>query len=150
MFCDVEMQNPPPIVAQNDQHKKDSQGRGWNCEGIKRDYFLAMVLEKRPPRLRWRPTALDHVLRDRCLGDLDPEFLQFPVNSRGTPERIGPAHTPNQVPDLRINPWSSAATTLPAPVVSEALPVPADNRTKLNDMQGPLPSRSNLRQYYPK
>ena len=52
MFCDVEMQNPPPIVAQNDQHEKDSKGRGWNGEEIKCDDFFAMALEKRPPRLR--------------------------------------------------------------------------------------------------
>lgn len=68
------MQNPPPIVAQDDQHEKDPKGCGWNREEIKCNDVLAMVLEKRPPRLRRWSMLPDHVLRDRCLGDVNTEL----------------------------------------------------------------------------
>ena len=101
------------------------EGCGWNCEEIKCDDFFAMVLKKYPPRLRWRSAARDYVLRDRGLRNLNPELQQLSVDPRRAPQRISPTHAPDQVPDLRINPWASAAATLPAPVVPEPLSVPA-------------------------
>jgi hypothetical protein len=56
------------------------------------------------------------------------------MNPRRARHWIGLAHAPDQVPGLRINPWASAAATLPAPVVPEALSVPAYNCFSLNDM----------------
>ena len=131
----VDVKHPPSIVAQNDQDEKDPECCGRNCEEIKCDNFFGMVLKKCPPRLRRRSTALDHVLRDRSLRNLIPKLQQFSMNPRRAPQRIGPAHASDKVPDLRINPWACAAATLPAPVVPEALPVPAYNYFRLNDMK---------------
>ena len=140
MFCDVEKQNPPPIVAQNDQDEKDSDGCGWHCEEIECDELIGVILKKCPPCLgRWLTTP-DHVIRQRGLGDVDPELQQFSMNSRRTPQRIGPAHTPDQVLDLRINPW----------------PLATDIDVYFCDPQSPWQRGSNentnglLRQYFPK
>lgn len=63
----VDVKYPPAIVAQNNQNKQDSEGRGRNREEIKRDDVFAVVVEKCPPRLGWWPMALDHVPGNRSL-----------------------------------------------------------------------------------
>ena len=63
----VDVKYPPPIVAQNDQDEENPEGCGRNCEEIECDNFLAVIVEKCPPGLRWWPTPLDHVLGDRGL-----------------------------------------------------------------------------------
>jgi hypothetical protein len=37
------MQYPPPIVAQNDQDKKNPEGCSWYCEEIQCDDIFGMV-----------------------------------------------------------------------------------------------------------
>jgi hypothetical protein len=56
-----------------------------------------------------------------------PRFSNSPW-SLGAPRGIGAAHPPNQIAELGSNPGPTApAPTLPCPVASESLPVPADH-----------------------
>ena len=62
MFCRVEVQHPPPIVAQDHQYKQDPEcGRGHG-EEIKRNKLSGMVLKESSPGLRRRSAPSDHVL----------------------------------------------------------------------------------------
>ena len=70
--CDVEIQNPSPVVAQDDQHKQDPESGRRYSEEIKRNEISGMIFEKRPPGLTRRPRVPDHILGDCGLGDLDP------------------------------------------------------------------------------
>src|SRR2546425_10450487 len=82
---------------------------------------------------------LDEVLDDLLLVAVDPssddrlrycqaQLQQLAVNPRRTPERIGVAHPPNQISELRPDRRPTAsASTLPRPVAPEPLPVPADH-----------------------
>src|SRR5258708_37734633 len=47
-----------------------------------------MVAQECSPSLRWRPSAPDHVLGDRRLGDLKPELEQFTVDAWGAPQWV--------------------------------------------------------------
>ena len=54
MFCDVEMQDPATIMAQDYQYEQDPEGSRGNGEEIEGDQLLGMVLKKRLPSLaRW-------------------------------------------------------------------------------------------------
>lgn len=95
MLGDIEVQDSSPIVAQNDQHKQDLEGRRWDREEIQRNRLLGMILMEGLPRKRRWVTTLDHVLRDSGLGNFDPELEQLAVNPRRAPERIRAAHLTN-------------------------------------------------------
>ena len=49
MFCDIEMDDPAPIVNQDDQYKQDLQSGGRHDEEVDRGQFVGMPLEKNSP-----------------------------------------------------------------------------------------------------
>ena len=65
----------------------------------------------------------DHILRDGRLGDIDSEFEQFAMNSRGSPKRIVFAHVADELTKILGNPWSPrlAMPAFPGPKQSESL-----------------------------
>jgi hypothetical protein len=75
----------------------------------------------------------DHVLGDRRLGDLKPEFQQFPVDTRGAPQGILLAHLSNEFALLAGNPGPArSATRFPAPIGSKSCSMPTQDRVRLN------------------
>ncbi len=51
-----------------------------------------------------------------------------------TPERVGCAHLPDEIPYLVVDPWASAASSgLPPPVCMESAPMPADDGLGLDN-----------------
>jgi hypothetical protein len=86
-----------------------------------------------------RPEA-KHVLRHRRLRYGEAELQQFAVDSWCAPERIGAAHPPNQISQLRTNQGPTGpSATLPRPVASETQAVPPHHRSGCT-------SRKELRQ----
>jgi len=66
------------------------------------------------------------------------------------PKRIGAAHPSNQSADLGANTGPTASgPTLPRPVASELLPVPADHRLRPYHLQRMPPTRPQPRQHNP-
>ena len=80
----------------------------------------------------------DHVLGHRCLGNLDPELEQLAVDPGRTPERILPAHSADEVADLKRHrrPPGSPNPGCPGPVFSKTFPMPANHGFRLHDGQG--------------
>ena len=75
-FCrwrirDVEVDDSSPLVSQNDEDKQHSKAQCGHGQEIDGDQFADVVLRKRPPFLRGRFSASDHVLGDRGLRDLN-------------------------------------------------------------------------------
>src|SRR3989442_388569 len=151
MLRDIEMHQPAPAVGQDHEHEQDSKGRGGHREEIQRDQIRGVVLQKCPPRLRRRPPRPDHVLRNRRLRDRQAELQQLAVDSWCTPEGIGAAHPPNQIAELGPNPGPTVSgPTLPRPVASESLPVPADHGLRPYHLQRMSPTRPQPREENPK
>jgi hypothetical protein len=96
-----------------------------------------------------RPEA-KHVLRHRRLRYGEAELQQFAVDSWCAPERIGAADPPNQISQLRTNRGPTRpSATVPRPVASKSLPVPADHRLRPHQLQRLPPTRPQPRQQNP-
>jgi len=62
------------------------------------------------------------------LSNVNPEFKEFAVDTRSTPERVGDAHTANKVTRLFGNVAATKTDmALPSPVQAETLAVPGDD-----------------------
>src|SRR5262245_11328662 len=100
-----------------------------------------MVLEERPPGLWWWPVAMQHVLRDRGLADINAKFQQLTMNPWRAPQRIVARHSQNQGPHIRRDRRShAAAPTLPGPKQAEALAMPGDEGLRLHDHECRAPT----------
>jgi len=58
---------------------------------------IRMVVQECPPVLGWRCSASDHVRRDHRLGNFEPELQQLAMDSRGAPQWVLFAHTPDEI-----------------------------------------------------
>jgi hypothetical protein len=67
-----------------------------------------MILEKRPPALRWWPEAAAHIPSDRRL-DLEAEHHQLTMNARRAPEQVFFAHSSDQILQFSRDPRSAVA-----------------------------------------
>ncbi len=90
---------------------------------------------------------LDHVFSDRRFGDLQSELKQLTMDTRRTPQWIGPTHSPDEHPNFRIDLRPTHATAFPPPVVPKTLPMPMNKGFWLNDMQRSPPIRPTSRHH---
>ena len=68
---DIEMDNPAPVMGQDEKNEDQLEGDRVGHEEIYGDELLDVVVEKGPPGLGGRLSLLDHISGDRCLGDDD-------------------------------------------------------------------------------
>ena len=110
-----------------------------------------MVLEERPPCLRWWFRATRHKPRHAALRDVEPELQQFSVDAWRTQERVRQRHGTHEIRKLRADPWSahSPAAGLPSPESAKALPMPANYRLRFYDMEHFAPPCPPLREPHP-
>jgi hypothetical protein len=78
VLCVVEMPHSSPVLAQDDQHKQDSEGGCRDSKEIKRNEVSGMIIEKRPPGLRRRPERLIMYLETVASETLIPSFNSSP------------------------------------------------------------------------
>ena len=83
---DVDVDDASAVVRQNYDDEQDLEHRRRHDEEVDGDEAPQVVVEKGPPSLRWRPPMAHKVLGYRRLRDLDPQFLEFPVNPRRAPD----------------------------------------------------------------
>ena len=76
-------------MSQNDEDEENPECRRGHREEVNGDQVPDVVIEERPPALRWRLSATDHELGDRDLRDVDPKLEQLPVHPRCTPTWVG-------------------------------------------------------------
>ena len=146
----VEMDDPSPLVSQNDEDKEDPERRRGHREEVNGDQVPNMVIEKRPPALRWRLSVPDHVLGNGGLGDIESKFEKFTVVSRGAPADIGGLHLADGPANVWVDAGSSDASALPAPIVPESLAMPPHNGIRMQSVKHGPPAVHALGERNPK
>ena len=153
MLSDIEMQHLATTVFQHDEHEQHPHGDRRHREEIDGYQLTEVVVKKRLPRLSRWPAESSENSGDGALGDLDAEHLQFAVNSRRTPQRIGSYHPFDQPANLdsRRRPAAPSAVHLgqACPEPAKALPLPPDDRVRLDVDQGSAPAVPDQRQANP-
>ncbi len=88
-----------------------------------------MVGEERSPRLGRRCAPRREQPGDRTLGHLDSELLQFAMDARRAPERIGLSHSSDESPDLAAYARAArrGASGESGPVLAEAAALPSQD-----------------------
>jgi hypothetical protein len=141
MRGDVDVQDAPPIVAQDDEAVEQLEGERRHDEEVAGRGHGHVVGEERAPGLpAFRVGALDHVLRDGRLRDVVAEERELGPDARRAPEDVLHGHAADERDDLGIDGRPSGLRLgLPAPVVAKALAVPADHRLGLHEHEVLLP-----------
>jgi hypothetical protein len=96
----ADMDQLPPPVMQDDEAKQHPECDRRNHEQIDGGNRFGVIVQEGSPGLRRRAPGPRHVLRHRRLGDIDPEFEQFAMNARCSPQRIGSADLADQIPHI--------------------------------------------------
>ena len=71
MLGDVEVDDPPAVVDDDDKDKKDAKASGWHRKEIDRDQVPNMIGEERSPGLRGLGPMLGHEAGDGAFGNVD-------------------------------------------------------------------------------
>ena len=129
-------QNLTAAMPQNHISIQQAERDRRDHEQIHRCDAVGMIAKKGLPALRWWPPSPHHLLCNRGLPDIDAELKQFAMYPRCSPKRVGGTHLPNELANLRrcIRP-ATTRSRFPAPIGSEAGPVPADYRLRCDDFQ---------------
>ena len=77
----IEMDDAAAIMAKNNKAVEQLESHGRHDEEVNGRQTVDVVLEERPPRLRWRFAGPPHVLGDSGLGDVVPEEVQLGLNA---------------------------------------------------------------------
>src|SRR5215510_7253224 len=85
MFCDVEMNDLTPLVQEDDEAVKVTEGRGGDRKEIDADDLSGMIGEKSLPRLGGRLRRSDSVFSDGRFSHLEPKKVEFGLNSWRAP-----------------------------------------------------------------
>src|SRR5262245_14488048 len=146
-----EVQRAPAMMGQNHERVEELETDRRNHEKVCSHQALHVVLQKRAPGLGRRPSLAHHVLGNGGLGDVDAELQQFAVNPRRSLQRIGRAHGPNEIADLRRYRWAAIClATFPSPVEPKSFAVPGNDGLRLHEDEGRSPVLPNPGQAEPK
>ena len=155
MGSNVEMQDPPTIMIDDDEAVEHAERKRGNGEEIHRRDGFPMVVKKGKPapgRIR-SPGGSFHPPRDCSLGNIESEHEEFSVNTRRTPSGVLGNHAGDQFPNLygggsSSNPPSGVGDQ--PPVQAETGTVPPDNRLGCHDNKRLFPSRPETTSDNPK
>ncbi len=82
---DGEVNELPPIVAQDDEHEEELEGERWHDQEVDRGGAVHVVAEECLPSLIRIGRASRHVLGDGRSTDLEAELEEFSLGSAGHP-----------------------------------------------------------------
>jgi len=99
----VEVDDAPAMVREHDEDEEHAQARGGHREKIDGDQASDMVVEERPPGLRWPGAPLRHEPGDGALGHVDAELQELPMDAWGAPEGVRGGHAGDQSLDLGMD-----------------------------------------------
>jgi hypothetical protein len=152
MLGDPHVDNASTMMGQQHEDEKDASGQGRHREEVHRHQGRQVIRQERAPGLRWALLTSPQQSRNGSLRDVDAELLQFPVDSRGAPQRICHAHRFDERPNSRPDPWATGKGVRGAsrPSASKPLPMPVDHRLGLHDHQIRAPIRPGLGEQDPR
>ena len=142
----IEVQNPPPVMRNDEEAVENTEGQRRHGEEIHRGYRFTMIAQKRSPSLcrLWTPRRFPHPAQHGSLRNVEAEHLQLAVNARRTPGRILGDHAEDEFAQFPADAFSSRAGPMPRkprPIQLEPCPMPANDGLRLDEDQRPFPSR---------
>jgi len=142
----VEMEDTPTVVGNNQEAVQHPQGDGGNGEEVHGHDGFSVIVQKRPPAPSrfWVAWCLPHPARDGSLGDLQAEHCEFPVDAGSMPSGVLREHLENEVACLPTDPFPAEPNSVagePGPIQAKAGAVPPDHGIRCDHNQGLSPSR---------
>jgi hypothetical protein len=154
MLRDVDVQDPSPIVADDEEAAEHAERDRWNREEIHCGDSFPMVSKEGEPALGRLgiPRRPFHPTEDGSLGEIKTEHEELAMDARGAPRWVLNDHAEDQLPNLLRRPSSSNLRPDSGdqpPVQTKTGSVPADHGFGRDDDEGLLPSRPDLPSNYP-
>ena len=75
VFSDIEMQNTPTVMREDDEYIEHTELYGRNREEVDRDHLANVISKERHPGLRRLSRLLGHQARHGPLRNLEPQFF---------------------------------------------------------------------------
>jgi hypothetical protein len=157
MFGDVEVQNTPPVVTDDEEAIEYAESDRWDREEIHRSDGFPMVPQKHESSFgRFgisRRSA--HPAGDCSLADIEAKHEKLTMDAWRPPRGVLGDHAEYQISDLLREPFPACGFSNSgdqSPVESEARPVPPDDCLRRDNNQrilplGPDPPRSHPKQF---
>jgi len=133
MACNVEVENAPAIVANDEEAVKHAESDGRHREQVHGCDGLAVIAQEGEPALGGigGPRSPPHPAGDAALGDLKAEHGEFAVDARSAPSGIVCHHFEDQLADLSGHRLSAHRLTRPGddpPIQLKTGTMPAQDR----------------------
>ena len=145
MARDIEVQDAPTIVADDEKAIENAERDRWDGEEIHRSNGFPMVVQKRKPALCWFgiPGCPAHPSGDRSLRDIKAEHEEFTMYSWRSPGWILANHPEDQVSNLLGDSLPAEYAARPgdsAPVQGKPSSVPSRNCVRGHDDESLFPT----------
>ena len=154
MLRDVNVQDAPPIMADDEEAVAHAERDRWHSEEIHgRNRFPMVSKEGQPALGRVRISRRSfHPTGDGSLGKFETEHEEFPMYPRCSPGWVVSDHPKDQLPNLLSRLSSSNLSPDSGdqpPEHTKTSPVPADDGFGRNDEKRLFPSRPDPPSDYP-
>jgi hypothetical protein len=145
MLCDIEVQNAPTIVTDDEKAIERAEGDRRNREEVHRGNRFPVITEKGKPALGWLRFSRCpfHPTRDRSLRDVKTEHEKLAMDAWRSPRWVLNDHPEDQFLNLLRRLSSSGGPPDlgdQLPVQTEAAPVPTHHGFGRDRNEGLLPS----------
>jgi len=114
-------------MAQDQKRKQEIKGQRRYNAHIDSSDRLSVILQKSFTSLRRRILTTHHVFRDRRLGDLEAKHQKLAMDPGCAPQRVFPAHPPDQITQATIDLPPYPISGFPTPEDFEASAMPTQN-----------------------
>src|SRR5437870_6998038 len=106
-FGHIKVNDSASFMRQHNEYKKHAQSSSRYREEVDRHEIAGVIIEEGSPRLGRRGAAFWHESGNGTFGNLNAQFLQFPMKSRRAPAYIAFGHRLNQFADIGSGPRTS-------------------------------------------
>ena len=141
----IDMEKATTIVPENNKHIQDPKRRRRHRENVNGRDISKMIVQEYTPALRRRFGSTNHVVGHRRLGNLKAELEQRAMDAWRTSTNMHCLHVSNELSTLPVDTRSADMTALPRPIPPETVPMPSDNRVRMQRCLHPSPTVDRAR-----
>ena len=152
MLRDVEVNDPPAVMEQDDEDEQDATRDSRYGEEIHRAQRRDVIREERSPCLRRRATRPPHEPGDGSLRHRNAQLAQLAVDARSAPERIRGGHLHDECTNGCIRTRAARTTSrgAPRPLAAEPMAMPTHDGVRVHNDQGCAPILPRVGEQHPK
>ena len=155
MPSDIEVDDAPTVVADDEEAVQEVEGEGGNGEEVHGREGFAMITKKCPPTLgMFRISGCaSHPAGDGSFGNLKAQHAEFAMNAWSTPGCVLRHHLENQIPNFSRNLLAASSPAHFAehgPIQAESSAVPAGHSVRSDQIEALLPVGPELSKDDPK